>query len=160
MLSNVIQDFLSRYNPKNRATLIKLQSTLPILLELVGDKPVNTILQADINDFFDQVQKLPVRRDAKIFNGMSIKEIIAANDGQRCIAEGTFDSTYRACTSLFINWAEINYKDQGFPDLTAKGAVYMGHRSHGINKQRALTLTEIKSVFVNPRMKIYAENRK
>jgi hypothetical protein len=110
ILSKVIQDFLSRYNPKNRATLITCNQTLPILLELVGDKPVNTILQADINDFFDQVQKLPVRRDAKIFNGMSIKEIISANDGQRCIAEGNLLQQNFSASAPNQKWAgDITY---------------------------------------------------
>lgn len=113
--------------------MTKLKSTLPVFVELVGDKPINTILQADVNRYFDDVQKLPVRRDAKQFRGMSIQTIIATHDG-RCIAEGTFESTYRATVSLLINWASVHYKDQGFPALSVNGAVYRGNRSSGINK--------------------------
>ena len=51
LLSVVIDAFLLRYDPSNVATLTKLKSTLPIFLELVIDKPVNEILQADINLF-------------------------------------------------------------------------------------------------------------
>ncbi|MGZ8213723.1 MAG: DUF6538 domain-containing protein [Methylosarcina sp.] len=90
LLSLVISDFLKRYDSNNKATLTKLNSALPILHELIGDKPINQILQADINSFFDEVQKLPVKRSKKEFKGMSIKQIIAANTG-RCIAEGTFE---------------------------------------------------------------------
>ncbi len=155
LLSAVVDDFLQRYNPKNKATLTKLKSTLPIFVELIGDKPINQILQADVNNYFDQVQKLPVRRDAKVFRGMSIQEIIATHDG-RCVAEGTFESTYRAMVSLFLNWAVVHYRDQGFPDLSVNGAVYRGSRSNGINKQRALTHDEIRLLFTHPKMKKYA----
>ncbi|WP_445369736.1 DUF6538 domain-containing protein [Methylomonas sp. BW4-1] len=158
LLSVVVADFLNRYNPKNKPTLTKLKSTLPVFIELIGDKPINTILQADVNNYFDQVQKLPVRRDAKIFRGMSIKEIIATHDG-RCIAEGTFESTYRAMVSMFINWAAVHYKDQGFPNLSVNGAVYRGNRANGINKQRSLTLDQIRLLFTHPKMKQYAADR-
>jgi hypothetical protein len=56
LLSVVVADFLQRYDPKNKATLTKLKSTLPIFIELVGDKPIANILQADVNHYFDQVQ--------------------------------------------------------------------------------------------------------
>lgn len=156
LLSAVVDDFLQRYDQKNKATLTKLKSTLPIFVELVGDKPVNQIFQADINRYFDQVQKLPVRRDAKIFQNMSIQKVIATHD-DRCIAEGTFESTYRATVSLLINWASVHYKDQGFPDLSVQGAVYRGQRNLGINKQRALRHDEIKTLFTHPKMQKYAE---
>ena len=123
LLSVVITDFLDRYDRNNKATLTKLNAVLPIFLELIGDKSINQILQTDINAYFDEVQKLPVRRDAKIFRCLSIKQIILINSG-KCISEGTFKNTYRACLSIFINWAVINYKDQGFPSLSTQGAVY------------------------------------
>ena len=106
LLSVVVDDFLKRYDPSNKATFTKLNATLPIFVELIGNKAINQILQADVNSYFEEVQKLPVRRDAKIFSGMSFKEIIAANTGS-CIAEGTFKSTYRACVSLFTQWASV-----------------------------------------------------
>jgi hypothetical protein len=49
LLSIVIADFLKRYDQRNKATLTKLATTLPIFLELIGDKPVYQILQAEIN---------------------------------------------------------------------------------------------------------------
>jgi hypothetical protein len=87
LLSVVVDDFLKRYDPSNKATFTKLNATLPIFVELIGNKAINQILQADVNSYFEEVQKLPVRRDAKIFSGMSFKEIIAANTDS-CIAEG------------------------------------------------------------------------
>jgi integrase len=157
LLSVVVDDFLKRYDPSNKATFTKLNATLPIFVELIGNKAINQILQADVNSYFEEVQKLPVRRDAKIFSGMSFKEIIAANTGA-CIAEGKFKSTYRACVSLFIQWATVHYKDQGFPDLSVKGGVYRGVRSGGVNKQRAMKLDELQTLFRHKQMERYASN--
>jgi integrase len=158
MLSAVIADFLKRYDKRNKATLTKLTATLPVFLELIDDKPVNQILQADINAYFDDVQKLPVRRDAKAFQGMPLRKIIEVNTGP-CISEGTFGSTYRACVSVFINWALINYKDQGFPNLSTQGAAYHGHRKDGIHKQRAMRPEELKRLFEDSKMKDFASHR-
>lgn len=71
LLSLVISDFLKQYDSNNKATLTKLNSSLPILLELIGDKPINQIPQADINSFFEEVQKLSVKRSKKEFKGMT-----------------------------------------------------------------------------------------
>lgn len=157
LLSVVVDDFLKRYDQNNKATFTKLSATLPLLVDLVGDKPVNQILQADLNGFFDDVQRLPIKRTKKIYSGMTIREIIAANDG-RSIAEGTFESTYKACVSIFLTWAESNYKDQGFPSLSVAGAVYRGERADGINKQRAMKPVELQKLFNNPKMKKFAAN--
>jgi len=155
LLSVVIDDFLGRYDQNKKATLTKLKSTLPIFLELVGEKPINQILQADINSYFDDIQKLPVRRDTKVFRGLSLREVMQANTS-KCISQATFKNNYRACVSIFINWAVINYKDQGFPTLSTQGAVYRGVRSNGINKQRAIKHEELTILFGHDKMKEYA----
>jgi len=156
LLSFVIEDFLKRYDPANKSMLVKLNATLPILIELVGDKPIDQIYQTDINNFFDEVQKLPVRRDAAKFKGLSIKRVIIANAGGACIAEKTFTGTYRACVNVFVQWATTHYKDQGFPSLSASGCVYRGSRAIGINKQRAIKPDELVRLFSHPKMKEYA----
>jgi integrase len=159
LLSAVIADFLKRYDQSNKATFTKLTATLPVFLELIGDKPINLILQADINTYFDDVQKLPVRRDAKLFEGMTIREIINANTG-KCISAGTFGSTYRACVSIFNNWAVIHYRDQGFPALSVQGALYRGERADSFNKQRAMTREELQKLFTHPKMRSFAADPK
>ncbi|MGR8931807.1 MAG: DUF6538 domain-containing protein [Gammaproteobacteria bacterium] len=156
LLSVVIDDFLNRYDQNNKATYTKLVATLPLLVELIGDKPVNQILQTELNGFFDDVQKLPVKRKQKAYSGMTIREIIEANKGGRCIAKGTFESTYKACVSIFLSWATTNYRDQGFPSLSVDGAVYRGERADGINKQRAMKQEELQKLFINPKMKKFA----
>jgi len=156
LLSFVIEDFLKRYDPANKSMLIKLNATLPILIELVGDRPIDQIYQTDINSFFDEVQMLPVRRDAAKFKGLSIKQVIVANTGGACIAEKTFTGTYRACVNVFVQWAITHYKDQGFPSLSTGGCSYRGSRAEGINKQRAMKPEELERLFSHPKMKEYA----
>ncbi|MGZ8220353.1 MAG: DUF6538 domain-containing protein [Methylobacter sp.] len=158
-LSQVVADFFRQYDASNKAMLLKLTATLPILVELLDDKTIDQILQSDINRFFEDIQKLPVRRDCRQFSGLSFRQIIDANAGP-CIAEKTFNGTYRACASIFIEWAKVNYKDQGFPDLSVKGAIYRGNRSGGINKQRAMKPEELQLLFVNHKMKTYAASVK
>ena len=80
-LSFVINDFLNRYDQDHRAMFTKLSATLPLLLELITDKPINQIFQTDLNNWFDEIQNLPVRRDAKIFKGMSTKQMIETIKG-------------------------------------------------------------------------------
>lgn len=157
LLATVVGDFLKRYDPSAKVMLGKLNATLPIFVELLGNKPADEILQANINQFFDDAQRLPVRRDSKEFSGLPIRKIIEANTGPT-ISEKTFKSTYRACVSVFLNWAEVHYKDQGFPALSVDGAVYRGERGDGINKQRAATSEELQKLFNNPKMKKYAAN--
>jgi len=158
LLSAVIADFLSRYDQNNKVTLAKLNTTMPIFLELVGDRQVGGILQAHINTFFDEVQRLPPHAgNSKKYEGMTLREIIAANTGE-CISAGTFKTTYRALVSIFLNWAAIHYQDQGFPTLSVQGAVYRGERSRGINKQRAALPGELQKLFRHPKMQKYAGN--
>jgi integrase len=88
---------------------------------------------------------------------MSIKKIIATHRG-RTIAAGTFDSTYRACVSMFINWSIVHYKDQGFPVLSVSGAIYKGIRKEGINKQRAFRDQELQILFKSVKMQNFALN--
>ncbi|MEC4747711.1 site-specific integrase [Methylomicrobium sp. Wu6] len=156
LLSAVIADFLNRYDQNNKVTLAKLNTTMPIFLELMDDRPVNGILQAHINAFFDEVQRLPPHAgNSKKYEGMTLREIIAANTGES-ISAGTFKSTYRALISIFLNWAAIHYQDQGFPTLSVQGAVYRGERSRGINKQRAATKKELQKLFGHAKMKLFS----
>jgi integrase len=156
LLSAVIADFLNRYDQNNKVTLAKLNTTMPIFLELIGDRPVNGILQAHINAFFDEVQRLPPHAgNSKKYEGMTLREIIEANTGE-CISAGTFKSTYRALVSIFLNWGGIHYRDQGFPNLSVQGAVYCGERSRGIRKQRAATKEELQKLFGHAKMKSFA----
>jgi hypothetical protein len=37
----VVVDFLKRYDPSNKATLTKLNATLPLFVELIGNKAIN-----------------------------------------------------------------------------------------------------------------------
>lgn len=58
LLSVVVDNFLKRYDPTAKVMLGKLNATLPILVELIDNKPINQILQADLNHLFDDVLRL------------------------------------------------------------------------------------------------------
>ena len=139
--------------------LRKLKASLPIFLELIGDKPVDEILQNDVNVFFDNAQKLPARRFDEKFKGKSLKQIISLNKGD-CISEKTFTGTYVATVSVFLEWAKVHYSDQGFKPLSVKGGLYRGTRSKGINKQRAIKPDELKILFGHEIMKGYVDDPK
>lgn len=65
-----INQFVIPENGNNAPIAQPIQEKLPVFLDLISDKPINRILQADINAYFDDAQKLPVRRDAKNFERM------------------------------------------------------------------------------------------
>ena len=48
-------EFLRRHRRDKAAMLKKHQSVLPLFIEIVGDKPVSSIKQADVSRFFDMV---------------------------------------------------------------------------------------------------------
>ncbi|WP_132325404.1 MULTISPECIES: hypothetical protein [Methylomonas] len=48
LLSSAVDDVLNRYDQTNKTTITKLSATLPLL---IGDKPINQILQAGLNGF-------------------------------------------------------------------------------------------------------------
>ena len=89
LLSVVIDDFLSRYDVNNKAMLTKLTSFMPIVLELIEDRPVDEILQGDINHFFDDIQKLPVRRTTKKFKKMTFRQMMVIALAKRLLRTHT-----------------------------------------------------------------------
>ncbi len=46
---------------------MKHKMVLPLFVTIVGDKKVSQLKQADVNDFFEVVQKLPTRDGAMTF---------------------------------------------------------------------------------------------
>ena len=58
-LSEVINKFLASKYVKSKLEMLKKdEKVLPMLLEVIGDKPVSELKQADFNNFFDLVQAL------------------------------------------------------------------------------------------------------
>lgn len=86
------------------------EATLKALKLAANFKPLLHDLKTGMTDKISRnvatytklVATLPVKRKQKAYEDMTIPEIIAANKGDRCIAEGTFESTYKACVSIYL----------------------------------------------------------
>lgn len=153
-LSKVIDEFLNGFNKKKHAAMFKKHSTvLPLLLSVVGDKPVSLVRQADINRFFDIVHRLPPRW-ADMCRKQSISAVdLADEDHEVTVAEKTFRDSYLASVRSWLKIARISWQDQGFPStLTTEGISYKGDRMKGENKQRAFRPAELERLFLGPEL--------
>ncbi len=155
-LSAVIASFLQAYPAKQEAMRRKHQTCLPVLLELVGDRPVDALKHAQLRDAFDVLQRLPPHWKAlKRQTGHALRDI-AATGHPVCLSEKTFRDTYLASIRQFLGWAYESFGDQGFPSLPLKTIQYTGARAAGIHGQRALTDDELKRLFEGPEMRAMA----
>ena len=131
LLSGVLAAFLGRHDPK-QPIMKKYGAVLPMFVEVVGDIPVSQLRQKAVSDFFDMIQKLPPRwSDKRRQSGKTVQEL-AAMDWPECMAEKTFDDTYRMAVQAFFKFARLTYGDQGWPErLTTEGIKYRGDEEEG-----------------------------
>lgn len=152
-LSVVIKDYMDSYpKDKHAAMYRKVSAVLPMFLEVVGDKPIHTLRQTDINQYFALVHQLPPRwKDVCRQRKLSVKQLAALELGE--IGPGTFDGTYKAAIAPFLKWARTNWQDRGFPTtLTLEMITYQGSRMDGEKHQRAFTQEELEKLFTGPVM--------
>lgn len=155
-LSAVIASFLKAYPTKHDAMRRKHATCLPVFLELVGDRPIDTLKHAHVRDAFDVLLRLPPHWKAlKRQRGHSLRDI-AVVDHPTCLGEKTFRDTYLASIRQFLVWAYESFGDQGFPSLPLKTIQYTGARAAGSHSQRALTEGELKRLFEGPEMRSMA----
>lgn len=159
MLSEVIGDYLARYPARKADMLKKHRTVLPVFLDVVGDRRVSELRQADLIDFFDTVQALPPRwKDEIRKRKCSIRELAAVGH-EKEMGPKTFKDTYRASLRLFLASSRTRYQDQGFPTtLTTDGIVYEGDREAGDQKQRAFKADELKRLFEGQEMRVFASD--
>ncbi|MEW8194023.1 MAG: site-specific integrase [Candidatus Thiodiazotropha sp.] len=161
-LSEVVNTFLDSYQKDKHKEMYKKHKTvLPMFVELVGNKPVNDIKQADIVDFFDVVQKLPPRwADKKKKHSCTIREL-AVMSHEKTMAEGTIKDTYIASVRYFLKDAVTNWQDQEFPTtLTTEGIKYRGNRIEDEGRQREFYPHELKRLFEGAEMREFASDEK
>src|SRR5206468_683333 len=61
-LGKVVKDFLDNFRRDKKGPMFtKHKTVLPLFVMIVGDKKVSQLKQADVNEFFEVVQKLPPR---------------------------------------------------------------------------------------------------
>jgi integrase len=161
MFGAVIEDFLNRYqHTKKPAMFKKHKPVLSMLLEVVGNKAIDSLRQSDINEFFELLGRLPPRwADQCRQQGISVREL-AELEHEVTIGPKTFEDTYIASVRPFLKAAKKNFQDQGFPfGLTTDGTEYIGDREEGEYKQRALTGVELKRLFEGEEMQKFADDR-
>lgn len=161
MLSEVIDQFLRKYPKEKKLPMYKKHKVvLPMLLEVVGNKPVNTLFQKDLNCFFELVCKLPPDwKDQCADKGLKVSQLIQ-NVHRDVLAPKTFRETYVASVRAFLNEAQLEWQDQGFPTrLTTKGVKYLGDKDEGDNKQRPFKRDELKRLFEGPEVAEFARDK-
>lgn len=154
-LSEVVGDYLDS-RPDNVMGK-KLRAALPKFLEVVGNKPVAEIKQADVLGFFRLIQRIPTERGGKKRpKGVLLKDL--AGDVVT-MAPATFENNYVSPLRLFFKWAKATYQDQGFPNtLTTDGVEYLGTRKEGEHKQRAFDRHELVRLFEGGELEAFAAN--
>jgi integrase len=100
-----------------------------------------------VSAFLSKVCKLPTDWYARTRKGESILRLLD-QEHPECIGPKTFDSTYRAAVSTFIERAKAEFHDQGFPlGLSVKYAKYQGTREEYEDQQRNFKAPELVRLF-------------
>lgn len=157
-LRAVVDAFLAKYEQGGKEQMLKKhRPALSMLVEVVGDKPVNELRQADINEYFDVLQALPPRwSDQCRRRGLSVREL-ADLEHVETLGPKTFHDGYIASVRPFLKAAKRDYGDQGFPlTLTTEGIEYLGDQEEDVNKQRAFKPAELQRLFVGAEMRAFA----
>lgn len=158
LFQTVIDGFLSKYQREKKPAMFKKHKpVLNMLLDVVGNKPITDLKQADINEFFELLGHLPPRwGDECRKRKLTIKEL-ASIEHEETIGPKTFKETYIASVRPFLTAAKKDWQDQGFPlGLTTVGIEYIGDREEGESKQRAFKPPELKRLFEGPEMKAFS----
>lgn len=154
-LSQLVREFIES-RPKGKATaLTKDAACMTKFLEIVGDKPMSSLRQQDIREFFHVAQRLPSQRGGpKKPEGITWREW--AGDTVT-MSPDTFKNNYVAPVRHFLKWAKSTYHDQGFPvGLTTDAIEYQGTRERGEDKQRAFRPEELQRLFLGEEMQSFA----
>jgi len=157
-LKIVIEDFLEQYDKENQPAMYKKhQPVLKMFLDVVGDKPVDQLKQADITAYFKLVRRLPPRwADECRKRKLTVREL-AELEFETKLSPKSFDDTYMASIRPFLKAARREWHDQGFPiGLTIEGIEYRGDRQEGESKQRAFKWPELQRLFEGEEMRLYA----
>lgn len=159
MLSEVTQQYLNYYKKLDRpAMLRKVGAVLPLLIEIIGDKPIALLKQADLETYFEAVQTLPPRwKDICRQEKLPVRELAGQERGE--MSKGTFDGTYLAALTPFIKYCRRKWQDQGWPmALTTEGVQYIGSRRDAEGGQRNFEPEELKRLFEGAEMAGFARN--
>ena len=158
MLSEVVRHFLSKQR-EDAPMFKKFKGGTALLLEVLGDRPVSSLKQQEVDDFFSLICQLPPRwSDKKRQLGKTVREL-AAMDWEDRTKRKTFKDGYMAALRQFFIHACRVFGDQGFPqNLTTEGIKYQGDSEGGENKQRPIKPDELKRLFEGPEFATFASD--
>lgn len=160
-LKTVVDSFLNGYQQKKSPAMFKKHMpVLTMLLDVVGDKPISDIKQADINGFFELLGRLPPRwSDVCKDRNLTVREL-AELDFDTTLGPKSFKDTYIASVRPFLKAAKKDWQDQGFPlGLTTDGIEYLGDREEGESKQRAFQRDELARIFEGDEVRKFAQDK-
>jgi integrase len=158
-LNDIIRSYLADYPVKKASMLSKHRIVLPMFLEIVGDKPISTIKQADVKGFFTLLNKLPPYAKGQCQKLKMTYAELAQLSHPEVLSPSSFEDTYKACVRQFLSESKRDWLDDGFPaHLTTDGCDYAGKRKKGQNKQRAMTIEELRRLFEGPELQSFSTN--
>ncbi|VFR18852.1 Integrase [plant metagenome] len=157
LLSSVTKEYLRYYRKLDKPSMLKkVEGVLAMLVEVIGDKPIGTLKQADLMRFTDGVQCMPPHWKVVCRRrNLSLPDLIALEEGE--ISKGTFDGTYMATLRPFVDWCRSNKQDDGWPlSITLEKVKYVGSRKKTDRRQRAMSPTDLVRLFQGAEMKAFA----
>jgi hypothetical protein len=129
MLSEVTQSYLAYYQKLDKVAMLrKVTAVMPLLVDIIGDKPIGLLKQTDLEAYFEAVQTLPPRwKD--ICRQEKLRPLELAKQQRGEMSKGTFDGTYLAVMTPFIKYCRRKWQDHGWPmTLTTEGVQYLARR--------------------------------
>ncbi|WP_341914635.1 hypothetical protein [Polaromonas sp. YR568] len=151
-LGTVVERHLRKANQKKSQYTRKVVRCLTLFREVIGaDTPVTAIRQLHVTDFLGDICKLPSDWARRFDKGTVTIAAMLAEDTAEVISPLTYTDNYRAPLKAFLRDSRRDYGDEGFPVLIVDGIEYSGDRMAGEDKQRALSVPELKTFFEGPR---------
>ena len=155
LLSVVIDEFLNQYDKGKKSMMVKHKANLPVMLELLGNRPINQIRHIDINRFAIELCTMPNKRSSAKFNSLTFRQMIAANDGD-CLHNTSFQN-YKSSVKALIEWARGLYEG-AFENVNIAEIKYKGNRSESEFGQRSFRDEELEMLFNCKEMREYCKN--
>lgn len=126
----------------------KVVRCLTLFREMVGaNTPVESIRQLHVTDFLRNICSLPSDWARRFDSGTATIPAMLAEDTEEVMSPLTYTDNYRAPLKAFLRDSRRDYGDEGFPSLIVDGIEYSGDRVAGEEKQRALSVPELKTFF-------------
>lgn len=151
-LGMVVERHLKKTNQKKSQYTRKVVRCLTLFREVIGaDTPVTAIRQLHVTDFLGDICKLPSDWARRFDKGTGTIAAMLAEDTAEVLSPLTYTDNYRAPLKAFLRDSRRDFGDEGFPVLIVDGIEYSGDRMAGEDKQRALSVPELKTFFEGPR---------